>query len=72
MSTPAYDEVLRLAEGLTTRERERLVQDISAVLSHDGSAKSHTIQEFRGCGKEMWRAMDTDEYVRRERDDWDG
>ena len=73
MSTPRYGEVLRLAKLLPTRERERLVQEISAVLPpHDDSAKTHTIQEFRGCGKEMWRAMDVDEYLQRERDDWDG
>ena len=72
MSTATYAEVLRLAKELSTSERARLVEDMSAVLPEDGSAKTHTIQEFRGCGKDMWRAIDTEEYLRRERDDWDG
>ena len=73
MSTPEYTDVLRLAMRLSTRERERLVNEGSAVLPPpDDSAKAHTIQEFRGCGKEMWRAMDVDAYLQRERDDWDG
>ncbi|MBT5534326.1 hypothetical protein HOK31_14770, partial [Candidatus Poribacteria bacterium] len=56
MSTPEYTDVLRLAMRLSTRERERLVNEVSAVLPPpDDSAKAHTIQEFRGCGKEMWR-----------------
>jgi len=73
MTTPTYDEVLRLANLLPARERERLARNISAALSlRDSSTKTHSIREVRGCGKEMWRAMDVDEYLRQERDDWDG
>ncbi len=36
------------------------------------SEKSHDIKELKGLGKEIWREIDIDEYIRKERETWDG
>lgn len=34
-------------------------------------AKTHSILELKGLGKEIWQDVDTDEYVNQLRDEWD-
>ena len=33
--------------------------------------KTHSIKEIKGLGKELWRSIDVDEYLRKERASWD-
>jgi hypothetical protein len=32
--------------------------------------KTHSVLELKGLGKEFWRSIDVDEYIRKERDSW--
>lgn len=32
--------------------------------------RKHQITELKGLGKEFWRSIDVDEYIRKERDSW--
>lgn len=34
--------------------------------------KKHDIRELKGLGKKLWRSVDVDEYIERERETWDG
>jgi hypothetical protein len=33
--------------------------------------KTHSILELEGLGKEIWRDIDVDEYIRKERESWE-
>ncbi|MDA1193233.1 MAG: hypothetical protein O3A46_16275 [Candidatus Poribacteria bacterium] len=73
MGSATYEEVRVKALELTPEEQLRLIQDVLAQLRGDApEPKTHTIQEFRGVGKELWRSIDVDEYVRKEREAWNG
>jgi hypothetical protein len=32
--------------------------------------KTHSVLEFEGLGKEFWRSIDVDKYIRKERESW--
>lgn len=68
----SYDDCARSAIMLMPEERLRLVEVISASLRNTlKKRKKHSIMELEGLGAEIWRGIDAQEYVRRERDSWD-
>lgn len=73
MATKSYENALQMAESLSREEKVRLIQELmSRVADGEGSEPQHSILELRGLGKEIWKAIDAQEYVRRERDSWNG
>ncbi len=72
MATDPYDDILNRARTELTQEQK---QRLSEILSQDAGRKnggSHQITELRGLGKEIWKDVDADQYVAKERDSWDG
>lgn len=67
-----YDELLEQILRLDPDERARL---IAAVAQHQQmpreERRGHSIFELRGLGKEIWRGLDAQEYVRQERASWE-
>jgi len=75
MPTEAYREVVYQVQQLTDDEKLQLLQDIAAMLRHQGKAyprRKHSIKELRGLGKEIWQNMDVEKYIEEERNSWDG
>ena len=71
MSTHAYDDILnRARQELSTDEQLKLVNALCQYAGAKG--RQHSILELRGLGKEIWKGVDADEYVRKERDSWSG
>jgi hypothetical protein len=71
MSAHAYDDILNRAQHeLSTEEQLKLVNALCQYAGAKG--RQHNILELRGLGKEIWEGIDPDEYVRKERDSWDG
>ncbi len=74
-----YEQVLAGATSLKPEEQERLIESLGEIVRKRKRFEgSHSITEFRGLGKEIWRdektgeLIDAQEYVNRERDSWDG
>jgi hypothetical protein len=68
-----YQEVRRQIESLTLDEQMRLMQELALIVSHRTPAKSkRNIMELEGLGKDLWRGIDAQEYVDRERQSWNG
>ena len=69
MSTNAYEDILRRVRSeLSALEQLRLINEL-----HASSSKGrHSILELEGLGKHIWEGIDPDEYVREERDSWNG
>ena len=73
MST--YHEVRRLAESLTPKEQMQLIEDLSKFIRQRVTLTPkprRSIMELRGLGKEIWKGIDAQEYVNRERGKWNG
>jgi hypothetical protein len=73
MSTYAYNEILNQVERLTPDEQRQLMKDIEAMLQRQVESKPrHNIMELKGLGKEIWKDIDVAEYIRQEREAWNG
>jgi hypothetical protein len=73
MTSASYESVLALAGSLPAEEKLALIRALlsqSESLSQSSPARS--ILELRGLGAEVWGQIDAQEYVRRERDSWNG
>jgi hypothetical protein len=81
---PVYEEVLRQMRLLSPEEQTRLVEETMAELRRHiksqpyrvnresaGSQPRHKAREFRGVGRETWKDVDVEEYLRQERASWD-
>ncbi|MBN1659781.1 MAG: hypothetical protein JXA93_15355 [Anaerolineae bacterium] len=73
MSTGAYHDVLKQAQRLTSADQLRLLEELAGILRRqDVGRKRRSILELQGLGKGVWRDIDPEEYVDRERDSWNG
>jgi hypothetical protein len=71
MPTNSFNEILeRAREELTSDERLKLISELSQPSDKRVTRKS--ICQLKGLGKEVWKEIDPDEYVRKERDSWGG
>jgi hypothetical protein len=71
MAKPTYDQVLKSVKQLELRSQRRLLTTLK-VLVETRVRKKHSIMELRGLGKEIWKGIDAQDYVDRERDSWGG
>ena len=72
MATDPYDDILKRAQDELSQEQlQRLVDELAQQAGRKNGS-SHSIMELKGLGKEIWKGIDADEYVARERDSWDG
>ncbi|HVU47853.1 MAG TPA: hypothetical protein VHD85_17105 [Terracidiphilus sp.] len=73
MTSANYESALALAGSLPAEEKLALIR---ALLSSNEPASQtkheRSILELRGLGAEVWGQMDAQEYVRRERNSWNG
>jgi hypothetical protein len=58
-----------LSESDLLKAREA-VEALRAIVRRSAK-KAHSLAELKGLGKEFWRSIDVDEYLRKERDSWD-
>ena len=67
--------MLARAKRLSVEEIRRLVDDLNAKLEQPDkqevvSQRRHKARNFRGVGKETWKDVDVEEYLRQERASW--
>lgn len=54
------------------RERRSVAQEVTRLLEQAlEEPQKLSIMELEGLGKELWDAIDTEEYIRTERESWD-
>jgi hypothetical protein len=72
MPTADYELALQIAEKLSPEERVRLARELAEPREEDREPKERlSIMELKGLGKETWEGIDTDAYIKAERDSWD-
>lgn len=73
MNNNHYDDILQRAEKELSREELlKLSEELSVRAGRKHHGKSPSIPDLRGLGKEIWKDIDPDDYVAKERDSWDG
>jgi hypothetical protein len=68
------DAIVKEIRTLPIEERKRLINLIVDSLTESLPAekpRKRSLRELRGLGKEIWAGIDAQEYVNRERDEWD-
>jgi len=69
----SYEIILRNVVSLSREEQLQLMSDLAGYLRVQEQAESGvSILELQGLGKEMWRGIDAQDYVDRERASWSG
>ena len=70
---PSYNDYVRGIQHLKPEEQLRLVEIISGSLKRTLEKRrvKHSIMELEGLGAEIWKGIDAQEYVRKERESWD-
>jgi hypothetical protein len=72
MVTASYESALQMAVSLSREEQLRLIRELTASGSNGPSNEQTSVLALCGLGQEIWRQMDAQEYVRRERSSWNG
>ena len=72
MTETDYEAVANRARHLALAERLQLIQELLATISTELTvpAAKRSILELQGIGRDMWRAIDADEYISSERSSW--
>lgn len=71
-----YNTILAQADYLPAEEIRHLINDLNAKLEQLNRQQTepkqrHKAREFRGVGRETWKNIDVEEYIRQERASWD-
>lgn len=73
MATDLSQELLRQVQGLSREEQLALLAELRKSVERPfPKGETRSILELRGLGKELWRSVDVDEYIRGERNSWGG
>jgi len=73
MANPRYEQAKRSVEALGPADQLRLIAELVGRLSGElGRRPRRSLLELQGLGKGVWRGVDVDEYLRRERSSWNG
>jgi len=62
------EALIEAAQHLTRDEQQKL---LDALRSSRPLEPPHRITEMRGLGKDLWRSVDSRDYLNAERDSWD-
>ncbi len=70
--TTSHNNLLALIQKLDAEDQVHLLEELAIMIRNRASTKKHSILELRGLGKEIWKGIDAQEYVARERASWGG
>ena len=73
MVSDAYQTLLNQIQHLSPEEQFQLLEDLMVMLQQRAiTNQQHSILELAGLGKNVWQDVDVEEYIKRERDSWEG
>lgn len=67
-----YHDVVAALPTLDPSEQISLLEVLSSVLKKaiQPSAKQHSLCDLEGLGAEIWSKLNSEDYIRKERDSW--
>lgn len=68
-----YEDYVQGIDKLEPEQQLSLVELLSAALEKELRKKTgrHKLTELDGLGTEIWSKVETEKYIRKERDSWD-
>ena len=64
-------EILDEIRSLPLAERKALMKLLVDTLTEAEPPQKRSLRELRGLGKEIWAGIDAQDYINRQRDEWD-
>jgi len=64
-------EVINAIKKMKAAEQIELLESLLSLLKST-IVEKHSLRELKGLGKSMWRKVDVEKYLRKERDNWIG
>jgi hypothetical protein len=62
-------DVINAIKKMKAAEQIELLESLLSLLKST-IVEKHSLRELKGLGKSMWRKVDVEEYLRKERDNW--
>jgi hypothetical protein len=72
MDANPYDDILKRAQAELTQEQQQRLSEVLAQHAGRKNGGRHSILDLEGLGAEIWKDVDPDDYVAKERESWDG
>jgi len=64
-------EVYNKASNLSYEDQLALISKLAVSLQKTKRNKKHKLSELQGLGKELWAKIDSDQYLKNLREEWD-
>jgi hypothetical protein len=72
MATDLSQEILKYLQQLSPDEQLAILDQIRKRSANSSAAATRSILELEGLGTHVWEGVDAQDYVRRERESWNG
>ncbi len=73
MQVISYTKLLDQVEKLNQSEQLLLLEQIAVLIRRKTTVKTRrSILELQGMGKEIWKNIDAQDYIDKERESWNG
>jgi hypothetical protein len=73
MQIISHEKLLNEVEKLNQSEQLQLLEKIAALIRRRTTAKTRrSILELQGVGKSIWKDIDAQQYIHKERKSWNG
>ena len=73
MQIISHEKLLNEVEKLNQSEQLQLLEKIAALIRRMTTAKTRrSILELQGVGKSIWKDIDAQQYIDKERESWNG
>lgn len=73
MQIISYTKLLEQVENLNQSEQLLLLEQIAVLIRRKTTVKTRrSILELQGMGKEIWKDLDAQDYIDKERESWNG
>ncbi len=73
MSVTSYQHIITEIKELDLSDQLRLLEEMAAIIRNNANPhKTRSILELQGKGKDIWKNLDAQEYIDKERSSWNG
>ncbi len=73
MSVTSYQHIITEIKELDLSDQLRLLEEMASIIRNNASPyKTRSILELQGKGKDVWKNLDAQEYIDKERSSWNG
>ena len=73
MQETNYDHIRSKIKTLKLADQLRLLEEMAAMIRKKaGGNQPRSILELKGKGKDIWKAIDVNDYLNEERSSWNG